>query len=340
MANESDICHKWMMDLYLKQNVTLAEVNDILLLRFLGGICFLSVLVVTGLIGNAHVLYIYYRKFRLTNYRIYVLWLAMLDMFNCGISAPCVIFYLLHPVTFPSEIFCKIFRFLLYFCNVASTASLIPIAIDRGRKILSPLKSQITTTQAKMMCIMSLFVGLVLAWPAPILFGIYSERTGIPGLKGKRCLIEDKYVKSKEVTVFNMVHFIYFFVVTALLTIVYSLISRQMCIHGSFRQSFQQPYIDADISKENAPRLTSIQRSTLTLLLVTLVYILSALAYHILALVFFSSPNFDCSLSLPGAIIYYTFIWSYFINSAINPFIYGFRDDTFRKEIKRLYNGL
>jgi hypothetical protein len=263
-----------MMDLYTKKNVTLEEVNDRLIVRFLGGIFFLSILMVVGLIGNAHVLFIYHRKFRRTNYRIYVLWLAMLDMFNCGISAPFVIFYLLHPANFPSSEFCKIFRFILYFCvvanpgipvgsefipkrmgagqdnvnatmrlnkhmtfawvevicdfngamwlamldmfncgisapfvifyllhpanfpssefckifrfilyfcGVASTASLVPIAIDRGRKILAPLKSQITSTQAKVMCLLSLIVALTLSWPAPILFGINSEPTGIPG---------------------------------------------------------------------------------------------------------------------------------------------------------------
>jgi hypothetical protein len=46
------------MDLYTKKNVTLEEVNDRLIVRFLGGIFFLSILMVVGLIGNAHVLFI------------------------------------------------------------------------------------------------------------------------------------------------------------------------------------------------------------------------------------------------------------------------------------------
>ena len=341
MENGSEICHKWMMDLYTKKNVTLEEVNDRLIVRFLGGICFLSILMVVGLIGNAHVLFIYHRKFRRTNYRIYVLWLAMLDMFNCGISAPFVIFYLLHPANFPSSELCKIFRFILYFCGVASTASLVPIAIDRGRKILAPLKSQITSTQAKVMCLLSLIVALSLSWPAPILFGINSEPTGIPGLRGRRCLTEDRFVKSREIIIFNLAHLVYFLVVTALLLIVYSLIARIIWIHGTFRNTFQHSSVNSDIFDSNysIPRFTSLHRSTLTLLVVTLVYILSALAYHALALVYFLIPGFDCSLSLPGAILYYTFIWSYFINSACNPFIYGFRDNTFRMEMKRLYKG-
>ena len=251
MANGSEICHKWMMDLYTKKNVTLEEVNDRLIVRFLGGIFFLSILMVVGLIGNAHVLFIYHRKFRRTNYRIYVLWLAMLDMFNCGISAPFVIFYLLHPANFPSSEFCKIFRFILYFCGVASTASLVPIAIDRGRKILAPLKSQITSTQAKVMCLLSLIVALTLSWPAPILFGINSEPTGIPGLRGRRCLTEDRFVKSREIIIFNLAHFVYFLVVTALLLIVYSLIARIIWIHGTFRNTFQQSSVNSDIFNSN-----------------------------------------------------------------------------------------
>lgn len=334
------LCHTWMMDVYMRQNVTLEEVNDRLILRFLGGIVFLSLVIILGIVGNGHVLLIYYRKFKPTNYRIYVIWLAMIDLFNCVICAPFVIYYLLHPVNYPSELFCKIFRFILYFCGVSSTASLVPIAMDRGKKVLMPLKKQISTTHAKVMCVLSLLVGLVFSWPAPILFGINTEPTGIPGLTGRRCLTEDRFVDSKEIVLFNLVLMVFFWLVTAILTIIYSLIGRQICIHGPLRKNTTlQSTItsETDISNNASLSIQSVQRSTVTLLLVTFVYIFSAAVFHILSLIFFLSPDFDCNLSFGESVAFYTFIWSYFVNSVCNPFIYGFRDKTFSKELKRLY---
>ena len=102
------LCHKWMKPVLNSHSVTLDIVNDQLIRQFSGGIVFLAVAIVVGLPGNAHVAYIYFRKFKSSNYRLFVLWLSFLDLFNVGISAPLIIFYLLHPVTFPFSCLCKL----------------------------------------------------------------------------------------------------------------------------------------------------------------------------------------------------------------------------------------
>jgi type IV secretory pathway TrbL component len=77
------------------------QVNEKLVLRFLGGMSLVCFLISIGLVGNAHVLYIYTRIFKPgSNYRIFVIFLAMLDVFNLAVSAPMVVYYLVHPVTF------------------------------------------------------------------------------------------------------------------------------------------------------------------------------------------------------------------------------------------------
>ena len=89
-----------------------------------------------------------------------------------------------------------------------------------------------------------------------------------------------------------------------------------------------------------ALELIHLTKTTGTLFIVTLAYIVSAIPHHVLSMLFFAIPNFDCTLSLLGGQFYYTFIWSYMINSAINPFIYGFRDRRFRREMRALYDRL
>lgn len=133
---------------------------------------------------------------------------------------------------------------------------------------------------------------------------------------------------------------------SALITI-YVVIGRKIYKHTYFRESVQR---GADRFAEESPQLkpkndnrpshisqATLVRTTGTLFMVTLAYIVSAIPHHVLSVMFFVKPSFDCSLSLLEGQFYYTFIWSYFINSAINPFIYSFRDSKFRHEVKTIY---
>ncbi|KAK3087209.1 hypothetical protein FSP39_003130 [Pinctada imbricata] len=347
-----EVCHVWVkehLEFNQSKNVTLPEVNKILVLRMLGGIIFLSSLIVIGLFGNIHVLYVYSRKYKNSNYRIYVLWLAVLDILNCTVSAPLVIAYLFHPVTFPSDLFCKVFRFLLYFCSVCSTSALVVIAIDRCRKVLKPLKRQITTTQAKKLCVLCLIVAVLLSWPAVFLYGLTEAPTGIPGLVGQRCLAPLKY--QRLMALFHIITVSYSLLVSSALVAVYLLIGRQIFRHSNFQNSVRKAsktFTDSiratgeDTFCSGTTRGTlsnsSLVKTTGTLFVVTMAYVISAIPHHVLAIIFFINKTFDCGMSLLEGQFYYTFIWSYFINSAVNPFIYGFRDKKFRREIKILYS--
>ncbi|XP_069106309.1 growth hormone secretagogue receptor type 1-like [Argopecten irradians] len=342
------VCHQWMRETLEKPNVTLEDVNNKLILRFVGGITFLAIIGIVGFIGNNLVIFIYFQRFRKSNYRIYVLWLAVLDVVNCTVSAPLVIIYMLFPVTFPSDVFCKVFRFILYFLSLMSTSALVVIAIDRCRKVLHPFRRQITTNQAKILCFMSVIISFALSWPAPILFGLSDVQTGVSGLTGVRCLTANKYKKTLYMVIYSSVTSLYFIAVTTSLIIVYSLIGRQIFKHNVFRSSVRKmsamstEYEESSRRGSNSPSNGcanySVRKTTLTLCAVTMAYILSALPHHALALLYFLSKDFDCQLNLLESQFYYTFIWSYFVNSAINPFIYGFRDKKFRKEVKLIYS--
>ncbi|XP_062573945.1 adenosine receptor A1-like isoform X2 [Saccostrea cucullata] len=339
-------CHKWIKDfLPPDKEVTLEFANRILVNRLIGGIIFLGILIVIGLVGNVHVIYVYCRKFKNSNYRIYVLWLAILDIFNLSVSAPLVIIYLCYPVTFQSEEFCKIYRFILYFVSICSTCALVVIAVDRCRKVTAPLGTQITSRQARLMCASCLVVSLVFSWPSLILYGITKVPTGIPGLMGYRCLASGETLK--YLAVFHICHILFFLAVSSALIGIYVAIGRKIYKHTFFQDSVRR---GSDRFAEESPQLkakndnrpshisqATLFRTTGTLFTVTLAYILSAIPHHVLSIIFFANPSFDCSLTLLEGQFYYTFIWSYFINSAINPFIYSFRDSKFRHELKVIY---
>lgn len=331
-------CHAWISEELKGVNVTLEILNEQLVRRNYGGIALLICFSVFGLLGNIHVLYIYANQYKKSNYRIFVLFLAIIDVINCTIVAPLVITYLFFPLTFPSDAFCKTFRTILYFMAISSTLSLVAIAIDRYRKICHPFKEQFTTKHVKLLCLGSLFVALLITWPAPILWGLSTVQSGIPGITGKRCFTSDDF-KSSAINfqgLYNATLILFYFIVSSTLIIIYIHIGRYIRKNNEFRDAQRRMSIKYEEEAVKAAG-NSARKSTVTLSAVTITYVLSALPHHLLATLIFLVPNFDCNLSLIGSQVYYTFIWSYFINSVVNPLIYGIRDRKFRFAVKSLY---
>ncbi|KAK3590704.1 hypothetical protein CHS0354_008043 [Potamilus streckersoni] len=79
------------------------------------------------------------------------------------------------------------------------------------------------------------------------------------------------------------------------------------------------------------------RRITFILFMVTLVYFISFLPHLALKLVAFMKKDFLLNLNFSEAIAYNTFVWSFFVNSVANSFIYGFYDKKFRGELKSIY---
>ncbi|XP_076082920.1 trace amine-associated receptor 4-like isoform X2 [Mytilus galloprovincialis] len=331
-------CHTWIKGELAGVNVTLDLLNEQLVRRNYGGIAILVCFSVFGLLGNVHVLYIYSRQYKKSNYRIFVLFLAILDVINCTIVAPLVIVYLFFPLTFPSDVFCKVFRTILYFVSISSTLSLVAIAIDRFRKICHPFRDQFGTGQVKLLCVGSLVVGALLTWPAPILWGLSTVQSGIPGVTGQRCFTSDNF-KSYKINfqgLYNATLILFYFIVSGTLVVIYIHIGKNIRINNKFRDTQRRNTLKSEEEVAKAAG-NSARKSTITLCAVTITYVLSALPHHLLATLIFLVPNFDCNLSLLGSQLYYTFIWSYFVNSVVNPLIYGIRDRKFRFAVKRIY---
>lgn len=125
------ICYIWVKDYFFRdRNIIFELVNQILVVCLIGGVIFLVILIVIGLVGNVYVIYVYICKFKNLNYWIYVLWLVILDIFNCFVSVFLVIIYLCNVVIFQFEVFCKIYRFILYFVLICFMCVFVVIVID------------------------------------------------------------------------------------------------------------------------------------------------------------------------------------------------------------------
>lgn len=81
----------------------------------------------------------------------------------------------------------------------------------------------------------------------------------------------------------------------------------------------------------------SLRRNTLIMRMVTIAFVVSFLPYLVIVTMRYSNPNIPTKLSKIEQILYHVFLRTYFINSMINPFIYGFMNAEFRAKLKELF---
>lgn len=220
-----------------EENMYLLEsLNDQLALIKLGGMIFIGLLMLVGVFGNGHVIFLYGFKFKRSNHRIYILFLAVIDMVTCCIGMPFVIIDLRFPLMFRVVIVCKILRFLNYFMSCSSALILLVIAVDRYKKICVPFGSQMSEKRALLACVISLCIALSLSWPAPVLYG-YSTVSNetISGyfdkkinISGVQCFTEDRFAKTKFQAYYNIVLVAVVIIGTAILSVLYTLIGRRI----------------------------------------------------------------------------------------------------------------
>ncbi|CAG2189884.1 unnamed protein product [Mytilus edulis] len=112
---------------------------------------YLILLMITGVVGNTIVLYIYKFRFKRSTPRIFILSLAAFDLITCLLGMPYHILDMLYPYLFVWDTVCKVLSFALTFTILASIFILDLIAIDRYRKICRPFKNQLSGIGSKIM---------------------------------------------------------------------------------------------------------------------------------------------------------------------------------------------
>lgn len=135
---------------------------------------FIGLIAIFGIIGNSHVLFLYYSRFKKTTYRFFVLSLAVIDLIGCCVSMPFEIVDESLPYSYSDTVSCKIFRFVNFCVALSCAFTLVLIASERYRKICKPYGIQMTKSRAKkyvIIVIISTFVGCL-----PVLY-IYGTKT-------------------------------------------------------------------------------------------------------------------------------------------------------------------
>ncbi|CAC5386699.1 unnamed protein product [Mytilus coruscus] len=148
--------------------------------------------------------------------------------------------------------------------------------------------------------------------------GIYTVDTVIPDVKGLRCWTDDDYKNTVYPRIYYIVLYIFNFLVIPILLIVYAQILKFLHTHG-----------------KGGVRVKT-EKTTITLLAVSAAFLLSAIPHYSLVVTTRIQKDFNCKMTFSEGLAYYTFVFSILLNNAVNPFIYGFLDTKFQREMRRI----
>lgn len=214
------------------RRVTIADLNSEEVWKHVGGIIFVSLLMIVGLLGNVHVLIIFGRRMKPSNHRTFICFLCVVDLISCCIGMPFVLVDLTHPLMFYMTAACKILRMVNYFIGVSSVFIMLVISVDRYRKVCQPLNWQISDKLAKVTCGLVILVAAGLSWPALILFGHTTVETGYVNITGVRCSTDDHYIHTNYQTFFNIALILIVAVAFVIHIVLYSIICRAIKNHN------------------------------------------------------------------------------------------------------------
>lgn len=215
-------------------NVTLEELNNVLVELHIPTIVLLIILMVVGVFGNILVLYIYTKKYHPSTHRCFILCLAWIDMVACAIGMPLLIVSMLYPYMFPSVEACKTFRCVHVFLVVSSAFVVLTIAIERHRRICYPFSRELSLNKIKIMCGVASFLGFLVAIPAILIYGDSPVDTGVRNITGHECFVDPEY----KDTWFPRSYYVFQLLITVvcilILGVFYFRIGRQILWHQKF----------------------------------------------------------------------------------------------------------
>lgn len=126
---------------------------------------------VFGMIGNMFILIVYYKWYKMCNFRYFVLFMACIDLTSCITTLPGEIVSQINWYSYPYEELCKVKSFFNVFTVLSSGLVLLLLAYDRYRKICYPLSWQVPVHISMRLCSGSIILALVVSSPTAVFWG-------------------------------------------------------------------------------------------------------------------------------------------------------------------------
>ena len=206
--------------------------------RFYPVVIYLVLIILTGIVGNIHVLLVFSRKYKKNStYRIFVLFLACIDLIVCVVCIPFDTLNFLFLFIIPEEI-CKVMQYISSSFTVSSVFILVIIAIERYRRVCYPLARQCTTKCAKKLCMAAVLISIVIClpniWITGVIYVYVNDNT-----RASKCMTPLNMFGTPLHIAFTAFFAAIFCISTVALMFIYVIIRRRIKNRGIKKQSMK-----------------------------------------------------------------------------------------------------
>nr|ALV66766.1 neuropeptide Y receptor type 2 [Pinctada imbricata] len=293
---------------------------------------FSTTLLVVGTIGNAHALIINIQRYRERTtrrnnknpYVVFVLSLAILDLFVCTFVLPLDIIDTCTHFTLLSRDWCKTFRYFQCFLHISSILHVLVISVHCWRRVCYPHGAQIGRTLAVKLCLGCNIFAFFPSIPTAVMSG-YATRI-FNGEHGQVCFISDAFNGTKWPTVYIGLIAIGFAVCVFVICLSYIALIRFRC----------QVRHQRDSTSKKEKKDTG--KTTATLIILTVIFLVSYIPFLILGLIAAIDENFREGWNVATFATYRIFARFPHLNNILNPFIYGCKDPHFKHRLIQMYS--
>lgn len=330
-------------------------------------IIFIGSLSVIGIIGNIHVLILFSTtNWKPSTYTVFVRALSIVDLMTCVVHMPIEILDLMIPYKFYSEVGCKLFRLNNAFLIMSSASILILIAMERHRRVCNPMKTQMTVSVSKWMCVLAIFISLLISLPMYFLTGhhLVTLEGHYGNVTGYMCFISDKVHGTIFLYSYLGFMIIIYIMTSLILVIAYVSISKVVFSrnakilrcqksketlndistisgldpNGSYHSEHlpSDLYHNCSLGFKHQLKSTTF-KTTRPLIFITAIFITVFAPYMILNVVNSLDKNFKTNMNNIELTLYQIGVRLLLINNVSNPFVYGFTDARFKNGIKAVY---
>ncbi|XP_070208870.1 uncharacterized protein [Littorina saxatilis] len=194
-------------------------------------LAYIILMMLSGLVGNTIVFFVYYRRFKPSVTRTFVLAMSVVDLLTNVLSLPADIFEIRFHNTFESIWACKLSRTVKSFLSFMSACILVAVAIDRFRKMCKPYSKPTTCKHVRIILALCAAVAICITLPYIVLTGCQTVQFQGTNITGHKCSIDDVYVKSSFLNIYNVITGVTFIVCVIIMTVCYVRIARQLWLH-------------------------------------------------------------------------------------------------------------
>lgn len=308
--------------------------------RYIVNDVFLVLYIVIGILGNLLVIIVYKFKIKVNDDRYFIPWLAVLDLFAGTLRSSFELIRKLYPVMLHGTVYCKTVWMIIDVFAFSSTIMLLVIAFHRYLKVCRPMGSQMTLPWKRRVLFVTFFTSTV---AAVILNSFNAEipvQNEILNITGSTCDID------VDGALGRLSFFVFIGAATAMtllilvgLLVFYLLIARTICRQMRMRHAMKYATTRASISEcrcGQCVKLSISHRFSFMLMSIAAGFGISYIPQFVILFWTIRNGAFLFSKYDTQTIVVSFFRELVIVNHLINPFLYGFYDTLFRKQVKKL----